>query len=124
MNNYFIYGIYNNDNLIYIGSTNNFNKRKTTHLCNIKKNNTNSKIKLYQYIKKNNLTVDIEILSIHDNCTKDEIAIVEAEYIKINKPILNQRQAIKLSTRYNLREYQRKKYLYYKEIKRLMKIIY
>jgi hypothetical protein len=123
MNNYFIYGIYNNDNLLYIGSTNNFYKRKITHLCNIKKNNTNSKIKLYQYIKNNNLTINIKLL-FSNNCTKDEIAIIETEYIKINKPLLNQRQAIKLTTRYILRDYQKKKYLYYKELKRLNKINY
>ena len=123
MNNYFIYGIYNNDNLLYIGSTNNFYKRKITHLCNIKNNNSNSKIKLYQYIKNNNLTIDIQIL-FSSICSKDEIAIIEAEYIKNNKPLLNQRQAIKITTRYILRDYQKKKYLYYKELKRLMKINY
>jgi hypothetical protein len=119
---YTIYGIYNNDNLIYVGSTSDFIKRKRTHICAIKYNNTNSKIKLYQYIKQNNLTINIQLISIHENISKDEIAILESEYIKINKPLLNQRQAIKLSTRYNLRDYQKKKYIYYKELKKLMKI--
>jgi hypothetical protein len=120
-NFYSIYGIYNNDILLYIGSASSFIKRKTSHLCNIKYNNTNSKIKLYQHIKNNNLVIDIkEILS--KDCTKDEIAVIEAEYISSLKPLLNQRQSIKLSTRFKLRDYQRQKYLYYKELKKLNKI--
>lgn len=123
MNNYTIYGIYNDNILLYIGSTSNYKKRKTTHMCNLKYNNTNSKIKLYQYIKKNKLTIDINILY-SDNCYKNDIAIIEAQYIKNLKPLLNIRKSIKLSTRYKLKEYQKGKYLYYKELKRLNNIIY
>ena len=122
-NLYSIYGIYNKDILLYIGSTNNFKCRKTNHLCNLKYNNTNSKIKLYQYIKKNNLEIDIKEIYVTDS-TKDKIALVEQEYILNLSPLLNQRQSIKLSTRFRLKEYQRNKYLYYKEIKRLNNIIY
>lgn len=126
MNNYTVYGIYDNDILLYIGSSANYKSRVNNHLQAIKNNNTNSKIKLYQYIKKNKLNVDIESIY-SDNCSKDEIAIVESHYIKTLKPLLNIRQPIKLSTRYRLKEYQKMKYQYRKyikeEIKQLMNII-
>lgn len=127
MNNYTVYGIYNNDILLYIGSSSNYKSRVNNHLQAIKNNNSNSKIKLYQYIKKNKLIIDIEILY-SDNCLKDEIAIVENHYITTLKPLLNLRQAIKLTTRYRLKEYQKMKYQYRKyiknEIEQLMNIIY
>ncbi len=55
--NYSIYGIYDNNNLLYIGSSKNYIKRKRTHISNIKHDNTNSNIGLYKYIKSNNIDI-------------------------------------------------------------------
>jgi predicted GIY-YIG superfamily endonuclease len=120
--NYSIYGIYNLNRLLYIGSTKDFNKRISCHLSNIKNNNTNSKIKLYQYIKSNKL--NIEIKKLYDyNCNKEEIGIKENEIIKKLNPPLNIRSGFK-QTRNKFKSYHQNYYNYRKEIKLLMNINY
>jgi hypothetical protein len=120
--NFIIYGIYNNDNqLLYIGSSCDYIKRKRTHLSNIKHNNTNSNIKLYQYIKNNNISIKFNILISLDNIDKNNIAIIENNLISFYKPQLNIRSAISNNRNIN-KEYQRIKYNYRKEIKLLMNI--
>lgn len=91
---YYIYKIYekNINDIFYIGSTNNINKRKFSH-----KKNTNNKvskkynIKLYQYIRLcggwDNFNMDIyEILDTND---KIECLKKECQLVKELKPQLN-----------------------------------
>jgi hypothetical protein len=89
-----IYGIYDNSNdqLLYIGSTQYFEKRRITHLCNITCNNTNSNIPLYKYIRDNNLNIDIRKIQTN-NISKDEAAIIENQLINQLNPLMNVRKA-------------------------------
>jgi hypothetical protein len=129
MNNkiYTIYAIYTDNILLYIGSTNNFKSRSITHMSNIKHNNTNSNIKLYKYIKENNLQVEIYPLTTHENILKDDVQIIESLFINRYKPLLNVRCSIK-PNRTNNKLYQYNKYIEYKfiksEIKDMLNIVY
>ena len=129
MNNkiYTIYAIYTDNLLLYIGSTNNFKSRVITHKCNIKYNNTNSNIKLYKYIKENNLQVEIYPITTHVNILKDDVQIIESLFINRYKPLLNVRSSIK-PNRTNNKLYQYNKYIEYKfiksEIKDMLNIVY
>ena len=121
-----IYGIYNNEQLLYIGSTKNFIDRKRVHLANINYNNTNSSIPLYQYIKQNNLIIDIREISTHD-LSKDETANIENQLINQLNPLMNKRIAYKdtrESTKiYQKNYYENKKYIN-NEINQLLNIVY
>ena len=121
--NFIIYGIYNelNDELLYVGCSNDYIKRKRTHLSNIKHINTNSKIKLYQYIKDNNIIIKFNILISLNNITKDDMAIIENNLINIYKPLLNVRKAIS-NYRDIKRDYQHEKYINRRFIKDLMNV--
>lgn len=121
--NFIIYGIYNelNDELLYVGCSNDYIKRKRTHLSNIKHFNTNSKIKLYQYIKDNNINIKFNILISLNNITKDDMAIIENNLINIYKPLLNVRKAIS-NYRNIKRDYQHEKYINRRFIKDLMNV--
>jgi len=115
--NYTIYAIYNNNNLLYIGSTKNYIKRIITHNCNIKYNNSNSKIKLYSHIKENNLDIHFKPLLVQDNITKNEIAFIENNYIDKFKPLLNSRKAI-INSRFKMKDYQTNYYYNKKYVKK------
>jgi hypothetical protein len=122
---YTIYGLYNNDNkdnLLYIGSSADFKARIRTHISNIRHNNTNSKIKLYRYIKDNKINIFPCVLY-SDISTKDIIANKEQEFINLLKPLLNVRHSYK-NNRSLGKFYRKKYYMYLKESNRLRNIIY
>jgi predicted GIY-YIG superfamily endonuclease len=99
-NNFIIYKIYQEgkEDMVYIGSTTNFNQRKFNH----KKNTTNKrskkyKIKLYQYIRSMGGwdTFRMEIIETNNFESKGEGLLREKELIKEYGAKLNSINPIK-----------------------------
>lgn len=86
LNRFYVYGIYCGECVLYIGSTNNFERRKYEHECKLKeKNHYNENLqKLYNFGK----IFNYKILKIVES-SKDARQI-EAELIIKNHPICNQ----------------------------------
>jgi hypothetical protein len=101
---YFIYCIKHqsiDDNILYIGSTNNFSQRKSKH----KKNTTNKRgklywLKLYLYIRENGGINNFifELLENGECTTKEEIRKNEQKFLDIYNPILNTKKSYKVKT--------------------------
>jgi hypothetical protein len=95
---YFIYCIKFNNEILYIGSTNNFSQRKHKH----KKNTTNKRgklywLKLYLYIRENG-GIDKFIFEILENGeieSKEEIRKIEQTFLEKYKPLLNTKKSYK-----------------------------
>lgn len=98
MYKYFIYSINFNNEILYIGSTNNFSQRKHKH----KKNTTNKRgklywLKLYLYIRENG-GIDkfiFEILEKGEIENKIEIRKIEQTFLDKHKPLLNTKNSYK-----------------------------
>jgi hypothetical protein len=96
---YFIYCIKFNNEILYIGSTNNFSQRKHKH----KKNTTNKRgklywLKLYLYIRENG-GIDKFIFEILENGeieSKEEIRKIEQTFLEKYKPLLNTKNSYKV----------------------------
>jgi hypothetical protein len=96
---YFIYCIKHqsiNDNILYIGSTNNFSQRKHKH----KKNTTNKRgklywLKLYLFIRENGGINNFifEILENGEIDNKLEIRKIEQKFLDKYNPILNSKKS-------------------------------
>jgi len=93
---YFIYCIKFNNDIVYIGSTNNFSQRKSKH----KKNTTNKRgklywLKLYLYIRENGGINNFifEILENGEKETKEEIRKIEQNFIDKYNPNLNSKKS-------------------------------
>jgi len=81
----YIYGIYHQDNLKYIGSTINFKERMWLHKSNCYNvNDRHSNVKIYQYIRENGVWEDFEfkIIDVYYTITKQLLNKIEGEYIK------------------------------------------
>lgn len=95
---YFIYCIKFENEILYIGSTNNFSQRKHKH----KKNTTNKRgklywLKLYLFIRENG-GIDkfiFELLENGETENKEEIRKIEQKFLDIYKPILNTKKSYK-----------------------------
>lgn len=96
---YFIYCIKFENEILYIGSTNNYSQRKSKH----KKNTTNKRgklywLKLYLHIRQNG-GIDkftFELLENGECITKEEIRKIEQKFLDIYKPILNTKKSYKV----------------------------
>jgi predicted GIY-YIG superfamily endonuclease len=93
---YFIYCIKFKNDIVYIGSTNNFSQRKSKH----KKNTTNKRgklywLKLYLYIRENGGINNFifEILENGEKETKEEIRKIEQNFIDKYNPNLNSKKS-------------------------------
>lgn len=92
--NYYIYKIYekSNEDIFYIGSTNNFNKRKFSHKksCN-NKSSKKYKLKLYKYIRECGGwdMFNMEIYETLENCIKKDCLSKEHNIVNELKPKLN-----------------------------------
>jgi hypothetical protein len=100
-----IYKICIND-MVYFGSTCNFNTRKSNHITHMKNKKNNKTAKLYQFIKNNN--VDIENINFNivkqlKDITKNELDLLENGYIdSVNKDnLLNERKSCVMISRSN-----------------------
>jgi hypothetical protein len=96
---YFIYCIKFNNDIVYIGSTNNFSQRKHKH----KKNTTNKRgklywLKLYLFIRENGGINNFifEILENGECITKEEIRKIEQKFLDIYNPNLNTKKSYKV----------------------------
>jgi len=96
---YFIYSINFNNEILYIGSTNNYSQRKHKH----KKNTTNKRgklywLKLYLHIRQNGgiEKFTFEILENGETDDKEEIRKIEQKFLDIYKPILNTKKSYKV----------------------------
>ena len=81
----YIYGIYHQDNLKYIGSTIDFKSRMWTHKTscyNVKSKKRN--LQIYQYIRSNGKWEDFEfkIIDVYYSITKKLLNRIEGEYIR------------------------------------------
>ena len=81
----FIYGIYHQDNLKYIGSTVDFKNRMWNHKSDcykVKRRKYNHKI--YQYIRANGgfENINFKIIDVYYTITKKLLTNIEGEYIK------------------------------------------
>jgi hypothetical protein len=93
---YFIYCIKFNNDIVYIGSTNNFSQRKHKH----KKNTTNKRgklywLKLYLFIRENG-GIDKFIFEILENgecINKEEIRKIEQKFLDKYNPKLNTKKS-------------------------------
>lgn len=93
---YFIYCIKHNNEILYIGSTNNFSQRKHKH----KKNTTNKRgklywLKLYLFIRENG-GIDKFIFEILENgecINKEEIRKIEQKFLDKYNPKLNTKKS-------------------------------
>lgn len=103
---YFIYCIKFNNEILYIGSTNNYSQRKHKH----KKNTTNKRgklywLKLYLYIRENGgidkfifellENGEIESKNISKEEKQREIRKIEQTFLEKYKPILNTKKSYK-----------------------------
>lgn len=84
----------NKEDILYIGSTIDINRRFNQHKRNSIKGGNN---KLYNYLHSNNLTEDIELLVLEEIIFDDRIDLFkkENEYIKKFKPSYNDKNAPK-----------------------------
>jgi hypothetical protein len=96
---YFIYCIKKENEILYIGSTNNFSQRKHKH----KKNTTNKRgklywLKLYLFIRENGGINNFifEILENGECITKEEIRKIEQKFLDIYNPNLNTKKSYKV----------------------------
>ena len=83
--NGFIYTIYHQDNLLYVGSTVNFKRRLTRHKGNCYNlNNEAYNLPIYQYIRSNGDWKDyhFKIIDVYYNITKQLLNKIEGDYIK------------------------------------------
>ena len=92
--NFVIYKIFNPENpdIIYIGSTKNFSKRKSSHKKNVKNKCSKSyKYPLYQYIRSLGgfEKFTIEIIEKYPCNSNQEGKLKEQEFIDLFKPMLN-----------------------------------
>ena len=83
--NGYIYTIYHQDNLIYVGSTTNFKKRLRYHKAdcyNVKRKGYNTPI--YQYIRSNGdwNKIEFKIIDVYYNITKQLLNKIEGDYIR------------------------------------------
>ena len=81
----YIYGIYHQDNLKYIGSTIDFKKRMWKHkysCYNVKSKKRN--LRIYQYIRANGVWEDynFKIIDVYYSITKKILNNIEGEYMK------------------------------------------
>lgn len=106
MNNYlnviFVYGISCELGIIYIGSTNDINRRYQYHNSRIKTGNT----KLYNFLRNNDYEYEFKILDQRNCVLNKERQLFEQIYIDKYKPILNTNNAMRIKSKkeYN-REY-------------------
>jgi len=120
-----IYKIYHKDNedLFYIGSTTDLNRRKAVHKQHC--NNVNARhhnFKLYQIIRENGSWDCFQFDIIEEVCceTKEELHKKEDEYITTLKPIMNSNKAIGDKMEYQKQyriDNKEKKKKYYKDNK-------
>ena len=83
--NGFIYTIYHQYNLIYVGSTTNFKGRLSRHKSNCYKlNNEAYNRPIYQYIRSNGdwNKIEFKIIDVYYNITKQLLNKIEGDYIK------------------------------------------
>ena len=83
--NGYIYTIYHQDNLLYVGSTVNFKRRLTRHKGNCYNlNNEAYNLPIYQYIRSNGDWKDyhFKIIDVYYNITKKLLNKIEGDYIK------------------------------------------
>lgn len=79
------------NNYFYIGSTNNFNKRKNNHLWYLKKNKHCNKHMQNIFNKYTITNLKFEIL---EECSLEDRYIIEQKYINDLKPIFNIRKTV------------------------------
>jgi len=112
-----IYKIYHKDNedICYIGSTTDLNKRKAKHKssCNNEKSKDHN-LKLYQIIRENGSWDSFQFNIIEEVCceTKRELHQKEDEYINTLNPIMNCRKSFGAETK---EEYKKQYYIDNKE---------
>jgi hypothetical protein len=102
---YFFYKL-SIDNMCYVGSTINIKKRMSdhkSHCYNIK--STNYNYKLYKYIRENSCwdNINMQILDVIDNITKNEAIVFEQQFIDYFENTLNAIRAY--TTPEQLKEY-------------------
>jgi len=95
-----VYGIYYNDNLLYIGSTDNFERRKKEHIKKLKSGKHNKR--LQKYFDDNVGNTDLlEFRMVHETLDSSKVRLFFAELIciYIMKPLCN-RPVIQLGMKY------------------------